>query len=85
MTEFKIELGATVVDNITGFCGKVIGAAEYLTGCRQYCIAPYVKEDGDFRESRWFDEDRLTEQKRAASPPPPSNKGGPQLCPAPAK
>lgn len=83
MATFKITLGATVTDSVTGFCGMVVGRAEYTTGCKQYCVSPRVKEDGDLIESRWFDEDRLalSAGKRKARKP----IGGPRQNAAPHK
>jgi hypothetical protein len=54
----KVELGQKVQDSITGFVGRVTGRCEYITGCTQVLIQPPIKADGDFVESRWFDEDR---------------------------
>jgi hypothetical protein len=45
-------------DKITGFQGKVTGHCGYITGCDQYLIQPDAKE-GEWKESRWFDEGRL--------------------------
>ena len=88
MSRFAIEMGSTVTDTITGFRGVVTGRAEYLTGCRQYCVVPPAK-DGELKDSAWFDEERLQTVEapkvvlvaaRADSP-----DGGPQSCPAPTK
>lgn len=91
MSEFKIELGAIVKDEITGFCGTVVGRVEYLTGCRQYSVSPKAK-DNDLKGSSWFDEDRLTVigsrsgmAAKLAAVAQSSAPGGPQPCPAPAK
>jgi hypothetical protein len=54
-----MKIGQTVRDRITGFCGTVIGAVEYITGCRQFQLQPKAKAEGDFVEARWLDEDRL--------------------------
>ena len=54
-----IKLVQTVRDTITGFVGVVTGRAEYLTGCTQCVIVPTLGTDGNFRESCWFDEQRL--------------------------
>jgi len=78
---FKIVLRASVTDNVTGFSGVVIGRVEYLTGCRQYMVAPRCKNSSEWAESRWFDEDRLLTEM----PETPQNAGGPQTCPAPSK
>ncbi len=54
----KVQLGQKIQDSITGFIGVVTGRCEYITGCHQVLVQPPVKDDGDFVESRWFDEDR---------------------------
>jgi hypothetical protein len=54
----KTQLGQEVTDTITGFKGIVVGRVEYITGCHQLLVQPPMKSDGDFVESRWFDEDR---------------------------
>jgi len=79
MAEFQIDLGVEVTDEITGYSGTITGRAEYLTGCRQYCVTSKAK-DNVFK-STWFDEERLLKTKPAVAPPP----GGPQSSPAPAK
>lgn len=47
-----------VRDKITGFKGTVTGHADYITGCDQYLVQPESK-DGDWKEGRWFDGNRL--------------------------
>jgi hypothetical protein len=47
-----------VKDKVTGFIGVVTGHADYLTGCDQYLVQPASK-DGEWKEGRWFDENRL--------------------------
>lgn len=84
MSEFKLNLGIKAKDNITGFRGMVTARAEYLTGCRQYCVTPPAK-DNECKASQWFDEDRLVVQAVPPPPPEPDNRGGPQAYPAPAK
>lgn len=56
---FKIALGAEVVEKVSGFKGHVTGRAEYIAGCRQYCIMPKAKDDGSLPRAEWFDEERL--------------------------
>jgi hypothetical protein len=58
-----IQLGAFVVDAVTGFSGYVTARAEYITGCAQVLVQPKVKEDGTFVEPRWIDETRLRTDK----------------------
>ena len=58
--DMEIDLGSQVQDQVTGFFGIVTGHCRYITGCNQYLVQPKVKSNGDFVDSRWFDEDRLT-------------------------
>ena len=78
---FKIELGKTVKDSITGFKGIATGRVEYLTGCRQYLVAS-KSEKNKPGDSLWLDEDRLTGAsiKELGKTP-----GGPQANEAPVK
>lgn len=55
-----VVLGKKYRDRITGFEGIATGRALYISGCAQVLVAPAVMEDGAFRESQWFDEQRLT-------------------------
>lgn len=54
-----IKLGHTYKDKITGFQGIATCVANYITGCNQVLIGPPMAPDGTFRESHWFDEQRL--------------------------
>lgn len=54
------QLGDKMKDVVTGFEGIATGYVRYLTGCHQFLLAPKVKKDGNFMESQWFDESRLT-------------------------
>lgn len=54
-----IEFGQMVVDQITGFAGRVTGVAHYLSGYSQALVAPKVGDDGAFRDPQWFDVQRL--------------------------
>lgn len=54
---WKIELGCTVRDRISGFKGLVTGRAEFLTGCNRVQVAPReLDKDGKVQDDRWFDE-----------------------------
>lgn len=55
----KAEFGLVYRDRITGFSGIATGRTEYISGCTQVLIAPRVDDNGAFRESQWFDEQRL--------------------------
>jgi len=74
---FKINMKAKVKDSITGFAGIVTGRVEYVTGCRQYLVAPKSQKN-KFGDSIWLDEDRLTNSAT-------KNPGGPQANEAPTK
>lgn len=54
-----VQLGAAVTDKITRFSGTVTAMAYYLTGCTQVLVAPPIGSDGAYRESAWFDLQRL--------------------------
>ena len=53
-----IQLGTRVRDVITGFEGIVYGRIEYLTGCVQLQVIPWVDADGKRKDAEWFDEAR---------------------------
>ncbi len=59
MPTFAHELGGTATDQITGFVGMIVGRSEWTTGCRTYCLCPKLAKDGSYRESQWFDEERI--------------------------
>ena len=77
-----IKLGQKVKDSITGLAGLTTGRCEYITGCTQVLIQPPCKPDGDFVESRWIDEDRLTVVDAAVFALPSATSNGPDK-PAP--
>ena len=52
-------LGRQGQDVITGFMGVVTGRATYISGCAQLLLAPKCDALGQFRESQWFDEQRV--------------------------
>jgi hypothetical protein len=56
MTE---QFGKKAKDTITGFTGIVIGYCQYISGCSQCLLAPEVSKEGNFRESCWFDAQRI--------------------------
>ena len=56
---YRIDLGSTVKDLITGFEGKVIGRCEYITGCDQYLIQPNCEDTSVKKDPLWFDDNRL--------------------------
>ena len=81
------ELGVKAKDKLTGFEGVIVGRAQYLTGCTQYCLTPPAK-DGELRDSHWFDEARLVLLPEPVVEPKTvqgERNGGPQSYPAPTK
>jgi hypothetical protein len=83
----KYELGQKAKDVVTGFTGTITARADYLTGCKQYCVTPRVKPDGEYPNGVWLDEDRielLDDEKLVLSKPTtdaPKRIGGPQDSP----
>ena len=53
-----MKFGQKAKDKITGFEGILTGKCNYITGCSQWLVSPPVK-DGDFKEAKWIDEQRL--------------------------
>lgn len=53
-----MNLGATYKDKITGFTGVATAYCQYISGCNQALIQPEAK-DGDYKDSHWFDVQRL--------------------------
>ncbi len=52
-------LGHLVEDKVTGFKGIVASINFELYGCIQAVVNPGVDKDGNIRDSRWFDVNRL--------------------------
>jgi len=52
------ELGEEAKDKITDFKGIIVGRAEYMFGCTQYCLAAKASKDG-VCNSLWLDEGRI--------------------------
>ena len=60
LMDTKIELGAIVVDTVTGFTGIAVGRAEYLQGATRVEVQPVkLTGDGDMVKSKWIEETRL--------------------------
>jgi len=52
-------LGRKAVDKVTGFEGVISSVSFDLYGCVMAAISPPAK-DGDIKDGRWFDVQRLT-------------------------
>jgi hypothetical protein len=61
----SITLGKTYQDKITNFRGVATGYVQYISGCNQALLIPPVGADGAFKDSQWFDVQRLEEVKNA--------------------
>jgi len=56
----KIELGAIVVDTVTGFTGIAVARAEYIYGSTRVEVQPTkLTSDGDMVKGKWIEETRL--------------------------
>ena len=64
-------LGYRAKDRITGFEGTITSICFDLFGCIQATINPGLDKDGKFRDSAWFDINRLEfiSKKRVMEPP----------------
>jgi len=60
MTKFKFKQGAVVRDDVSNFCGIIIGRVEYRSGDKEYLIQAEAI-DNDFKSPHWLGEDRLIE------------------------
>ena len=60
---FAIQLGADVIDSITGFGGVVTASSNYLTGCDRYSVLPRELKDGHPQDAHYLEEYRLTYQQ----------------------
>lgn len=58
-----IVLGAIVKDRLSGFTGKLVSKTYYLIGEPQLGVLAFLKEDGKYPETLFFDECRLIEIK----------------------
>jgi hypothetical protein len=79
---FKIDLGSTVKDKISGYQGLVIGRAEWLYGCRTYTVkSQTLTKEGKPTDSIACDEDQLLVIK-AVKQEPVKSTGGPRDVPS---
>ncbi len=87
---FKIDMGVSVTDCLTGFAGIVSGRVEYITGCNQYLVSGKAAK-GKSGEALWFDENRLILKNvrdlvaSRSEGQPLSARGGPPEWEAPRK
>lgn len=84
-----VKLGDKIADRISGIEGICTGRAEYLYGCKQVLLAPRgMTKDGEPRDAKWYDEDRVSVIENDAEARPASadeRAGGPQSNPAPVR
>lgn len=59
--EFQYGLGWKAKDILTGFEGTIVYRVEFMTGCDQYGIQPYIDplKKNEIPDSKQFDEGRL--------------------------
>lgn len=62
-----LKLGTPVRDKITGFKGVLVGHVDYISGCSQGLVSPKVAKDGSFKESNWFDDQRIITLEQEAA------------------
>jgi hypothetical protein len=55
----KLALGDHVIDRISNFNGVITGICHYITGASRAQVQPLCGENGEYRDSQWFDFDRL--------------------------
>lgn len=51
--------GRQAEDRVTGFRGRLVGVAEYATGCNQVQLQPSAADDGSYVDPEWFDDQRI--------------------------
>lgn len=75
-----IQLGDLVEDAVTRFRGRVVGRAQYLTGCNQAYVVPQADSPHKYPDGMWLDEGRLciVGHQRLTLPAASENPGGPQ-------
>lgn len=61
--EFKtpFKFGTLIQDTMSGFYGLFAGYSVFPGGDPQILIQPRVDKDGDYRQSRWFEQWRIAE------------------------
>lgn len=57
--KFRLALGDSVRDIVTGFRGVVTGRAQHLTGCDTYGVSAREHKDAEVKGAQWFDDNRL--------------------------
>lgn len=60
-----IEIGDEAQDTLSGFSGIVVALCSHISGCDQVCLQPPA-QDGTFRESQWFDVERIEVARKGA-------------------
>lgn len=61
----EIVLGSEVIDEVTGFKGKVTSRATHLNGCDRYWVQPPIQKDGKYPDGAWIDVTTLKVTKAA--------------------
>ncbi len=62
------KLGSKVRDTLTGYEGIATAKTIFLYGCVRFCIeAESLTKDGEPKDERWFDEQRVETVKKQGS------------------
>lgn len=64
----ELMLGVRARDKVTKYSGIVVGKAQYLYGCTQYCLAAEAGKGNRIDRGEWFDEGRLEVVGRGIQP-----------------
>ena len=57
--ENEVKLGDQARDVVTGCMGIVTGKTEHLGGSAQVLLSPKIADDGEWREPRWIEIERI--------------------------
>ena len=80
-----VKLGNRARDTMTGFEGVVVARTDWLYGCTRIGIEPTtLDKEGNPKDERWFDEQRVEVVKKTAPKVSKDNSattGGPQRDP----
>lgn len=89
-----LAMGDLARETLSGFSGVVSGRVEHIAGCNQVLLQPEVGADGAWRDSIWFDVERVEVIERGYSaiegrptggeiPTPPTRTAAAETKPGP--
>ena len=80
-----IELGKDYRCKITGFVGRAVGTAKYLSGCDQVLLQPQMKPgETEYPKGVWIDDNQLVAVE-TETPVKSESRGGPRSTAAPSR